>query len=66
MEIYRLLYPTDGSATLDKGTFTRWADGQITTTQCINEFRFNNKLDKDIYISEFEFVRWLESLGYWR
>lgn len=51
---------------LDRGTFTRWAEGKITTSQCINEFRFNNKLNKDVYINEFEFVRWLESLGYWR
>lgn len=49
----------------DKKSFNLWAMGQISTDQCINEFKKHNKME-DIHIDSFQFQMWLRSLGYIR
>lgn len=50
----------------DKAAFQAWMDGKISIYECINEFRFNNRIKKDVVIDPIDFELWLNSLGYWR
>lgn len=54
----------------DKALFSAWADGLISTQDCIYKWARNNNVDEDeidIYkISVLEFEGWLNYMGYFR
>ena len=54
------------SSYADKAIFTKWMDNEVTTEECIRQFRQNNQITERMPIIEDEFVEWLGSLGYRR
>lgn len=68
MELMSEIKLKHGTKTIsrDKATFQAWMDGKISIYECINEFRLNNRIKKDVVIDPIDFEYWLNSLGYWR
>lgn len=58
-------YLKKSARTDDTKTFHQWSAGQISTDQCIDEFKIHNKIE-DMYIDSFQFQIWLRSLGFIR
>ena len=50
----------------DKATFNAWMYEQISTAECIRQFRQHNDITERMPILEEDFVEWLWSLGYRR
>ena len=50
----------------DKTTFTKWENGEITTDECIKQFRLHNGITERMPILKDDFITWLAGLGYIR
>lgn len=66
MDFSRLLSKTWKAGVKDNATFGKWEDKEISTEECIEEFKQNNYIDYKIKIKPEEFVRWLNGLGWKR
>lgn len=50
----------------DVSLFLAWERGEISSYRCMLQFLKNNKRPQTDYITTYEFIRWLNSLGYRR
>ena len=66
MEFYRLLKSSENSAIRDCSIFNSWEQERISTLRAIELFKLSNKIDPEVNIGVGEFVKWLNSLGYFR
>lgn len=66
MGLGELLKKGDYKALVDRKIFEEWAEKKISTSKAIELFRKNNKVKNDIYITQHEFKKWLQGLGYRR
>lgn len=57
-------YLKKSSSYKDTKTFNKWINDEINLEQCIDEFRQNNRIPKNVYIGTFEFALWLNGLGW--
>lgn len=69
IEIPRLLYRGTNAAARDRADFNLWANGHITTEECIKRFRENNFIGDtygEVSINEEDFAKFLVGMGYRR
>lgn len=66
MDFANLLSKSEAAANADKATFEKWQNKQITIEECIRLFCKNNHVKQGTPIDEYEFIRWMEGLGFRR
>ena len=63
-EFVKQLKTSDSIARTDKTIFEKWADKSISTEVAIDKFKRNNNINCPI--NNYEFVFWMQTLGYIR
>ena len=65
-KIQMLLLAGANNVNRDTAIFHQWERGEITTAKCLKMFRQNNRQNDRVDISQEDFEKWLNSLGYIR